>query len=221
MQACAGCGKSAGPEEFVIRKRKDLEGHCRACRKRIINAEYMARWRAGNPEASVEKQREFRRDNPGKAREYRKAFQGRHPEKKRESDRRYREANAEYLVARYARYYRDNQEAAKARAKRWREENPVAYRELKQRRRARVRGSVAEPVDLDPLWTGACAICGGLIDADLRWPAPGSKSVDHIIPLCKGGAHVQENLQWTHLECNLKKGSRLPVDTAERSPKGK
>jgi len=43
----------------------------------------------------------------------------------------------------------------------------------------------------------------------LAWPDPGSKSIDHILPLSKGGSHSQENVQWAHLVCNTRKGNRL------------
>lgn len=38
-----------------------------------------------------------------------------------------------------------------------------------------------------------------------------SKSLDHIVPLAKGGTHEQSNLQWTHLVENLQKGASVPT----------
>ena len=55
-----------------------------------------------------------------------------------------------------------------------------------------------------------CAICGQPIDKRLKFPNPLSPSVDHIIPVSKGGhpADIQ-NLQLTHLKCNQLKASKL------------
>jgi hypothetical protein len=55
-------------------------------------------------------------------------------------------------------------------------------------------------------WT--CAICGEKIDPDIKWPSPQSKSIDHIIPVSKGGSHTFNNLQLAHLGCNSTKGAK-------------
>ncbi len=58
-----------------------------------------------------------------------------------------------------------------------------------------------------------CAICGLPVNKRLRFPDPMSPSVDHIIPVGRGG-HPSDlnNLQLTHLICNQVKGSRLVVE---------
>jgi len=37
---------------------------------------------------------------------------------------------------------------------------------------------------------------------------PGANSVDHIIPIAKGGTHDMANLRAAHLACNVGKGAR-------------
>ena len=55
-----------------------------------------------------------------------------------------------------------------------------------------------------------CAICGNPVDKSLKFPNPLSPSVDHIIPIAKGG-HPSDisNLQLTHLGCNREKSDKL------------
>lgn len=54
-----------------------------------------------------------------------------------------------------------------------------------------------------------CALCGEAIDLSLVYPDPFSRSVDHILPLSRGGAHELQNCQLAHLRCNQSKGARI------------
>jgi 5-methylcytosine-specific restriction endonuclease McrA len=40
----------------------------------------------------------------------------------------------------------------------------------------------------------------------------GLRHIDHIIPLDKGGPHIQENLQLLCYKCNRAKGSKMPEE---------
>ena len=55
-----------------------------------------------------------------------------------------------------------------------------------------------------------CGICGQPVDKKLKYPHPMSPSIDHIIPLEKGG-HPSDlaNLQLAHLYCNRQKAAKL------------
>lgn len=55
-----------------------------------------------------------------------------------------------------------------------------------------------------------CGICGQEIDPVFKYPHPLSKTVDHIIPVAKGG-HPSDlaNLQAAHRWCNRQKSDKL------------
>lgn len=53
-----------------------------------------------------------------------------------------------------------------------------------------------------------CGICGRKINRRLKYPNPFSISIDHIIPLSKGGNDSPVNVQATHLRCNIGKHAR-------------
>lgn len=53
-----------------------------------------------------------------------------------------------------------------------------------------------------------CGICGKRVRRGLAYPDPMSPSLDHVIPLSRGGAHSPENVRIAHLACNVSKGDR-------------
>lgn len=123
--------------------------------------------------------------------------------------RAYNESHAAERAARRLAQAEANRERDRASKRAWQEANPEKRAEIALRRRARRRESVVGPVDLDALWTGRCGICEQRLDRTLAHPDMQSKSIDHIVPLAAGGGHTQDNLQWTHLICNLRKGTRV------------
>lgn len=56
-------------------------------------------------------------------------------------------------------------------------------------------------------WT--CHICGRPIDPAVRHPDGMSASVDHVVPLVKGGPHLYSNVAAAHLRCNIQKKDKV------------
>lgn len=56
---------------------------------------------------------------------------------------------------------------------------------------------------------GMCEICGKFVTMD-------SFTVDHIIPISKGGTYDIDNLQLAHQSCNLMKVDALPDDFVDK-----
>ena len=54
-----------------------------------------------------------------------------------------------------------------------------------------------------------CGICGRPVNFDKRFPDPWSPTLDHIIPISKGGDPASlNNLQLAHFRCNRIKSTR-------------
>ena len=66
-----------------------------------------------------------------------------------------------------------------------------------------------------------CAICGRPVNFDLRFPDPWSPTVDHIIPISKGGNPADiANMQLAHLQCNRLKSSKTNMIAAVKKTCG-
>lgn len=57
-----------------------------------------------------------------------------------------------------------------------------------------------------------CWLCGKVIEHDVYPPRhPQSPSVDHVIPMSKGGPELDRaNLRAAHFGCNAQRGDRMP-----------
>ncbi|MFI6594983.1 HNH endonuclease [Nonomuraea sp. NPDC050536] len=100
----------------------------------------------------------------------------------------------------------------RAAGKEVREEWGDARRERYHRRRAlKKQASTGDPVRFSEIaerdkWT--CGLCRKRVAPALAWPDPMSPSLDHVIPLTKGGLHDPANVQLAHLQCNTRKNNR-------------
>lgn len=98
----------------------------------------------------------------------------------------------------------------------WKKKNPDAVRRSNERRRALKLGCAVGEVDEQEVWSrsgGRCAICAHELSRDTPWPDERFASLDHIVPLAKGGTHETSNLQYACLVCNLRKGTRPMTST--------
>lgn len=79
-------------------------------------------------------------------------------------------------------------------------------------RKATLRGATASGAgftvdDLIDRDGRACGICGQDIP-DVAYPSMESASIDHIVPISRGGKHTLKNVRATHLRCNIARGNR-------------
>lgn len=97
------------------------------------------------------------------------------------------------------------------------------HRARMRTRKAKERGAkVVETVYTDALRErdqDRCGICGGIVPLTV-WPDPYSATIDHIVPVSKGGEHSYANTQLAHFRCNTEKGSsENPVENAAPTEK--
>ena len=74
--------------------------------------------------------------------------------------------------------------------------------QIAQEVRARKAGVDWDFIDLRDVYSkasGICGICGQPVSFE-------TFTIDHIVPMSRGGSHLLENLQPAHGECNSRKG---------------
>jgi 5-methylcytosine-specific restriction endonuclease McrA len=199
---CTKCGETKSVEMFyrAANKKDGRKHHCKSC----SNAQKL-RWLTENRKRERERVAKWRVANPGKVRDQAAswcithgdsvraqlaAWKAANPDRKRQADAIYKAA---YRVA-----------------------NREVIRAATQQRRARLRGGEVEnftdtEIFIRDGWV--CQLCGDPIARDLHYPDPMSVSLDHVVPISKGGHHTRANVQTAHLRCNISKGNRVDVDS--------
>lgn len=59
-----------------------------------------------------------------------------------------------------------------------------------------------------------CHICGGACDPTVSWPTLLAATLDHLIPLSRGGQHTRDNVKCAHYSCNSRRGARILAECA-------
>lgn len=184
-----------------LSKLTDEERQRRKEYMRNYQRKYMPAWRAANPkkwkkiahrsyvahkDAHLANCKKWNARNPEKCRAYSKEWNRRNPEKVR---------------AKAVRYY----PKARLISKRWEKLNPHKIVDKDHRRRARKVAATTED-------------CAARIDVLRRerfchWCCEfmplGTATIDHVVPLARGGEHCNNNLVAACLKCNSSKGTKL------------
>ena len=204
MKRCSDCGIEKPASDFPTRDRKQsrdgLGPYCREC-QRIRNRVKNKRWRERHPDKMREANRRTK-ERLGK--DYFRAWYQKNIEKERERARQV-----------MAKARADNPARAAANQRRYRAANAEKVREREREktyaRRARQPHSAELAELMAQLVTQPCAYCG----------ATENITIDHIIPLSRGGKHEAKNLAPACYSCNSSKCNRLLsewVGRPKRSP---
>jgi len=96
----------------------------------------------------------------------------------------------------------------------WFLDRPGYRRAASQRRRALLKGAIITDryIDIALLYErdhGICTLCNYAVDATITWPDKRIPSIDHYLPLTRGGDHSYLNTKLVHHYCNTLKNNRL------------
>lgn len=226
MKTCRVCGKMKPPEEFekhsqCVGGRTHRCKECVAQRVRLLPCRIL-------PEKIRQKRKislEWARSHPKEMSEYRKKSYWKHREKRLAEARAWakerRKAwhmngsvrprgpkqSRELLLAKkraHMETYRLRPEVVES-SKKWLRENHDWTILQVEKRRAILRAvpatlTVEEWQEVKKAFDNRCAYCGRDVD---------KLTMDHVIPLTRGGGHVRENVAPACLSCNSSKHTRL------------
>lgn len=125
-----------------------------------------------------------------------------HAEEARERARKWREVNPERFKASLRRYAQANKEQLKEKRREYREKNRDLIRALNNRRKALKKNAPINDLtgaqwrEIKALYGYRCAYCG---------EKPKKLTMDHVIPLSKGGPHTASNIVPACGSCNSSK----------------
>ena len=144
-------------------------------------------------------------------REYRKAYKLKHPDRIKESKEKWRKANMDiyrkWSIESRARHI----DKVKERARIYAKNNPHKIAQKNAARKARLYNARREKYERLGIYdrdNGVCCICFDIIDLDLPARHVMSFTIQHHIPLSKGGADAPDNLGIAHYSCNSRVGNR-------------
>ncbi len=140
--------------------------------------------------------------NPEPFRAYKRTAKERDPEKVREQQAASRERRRASLAAK-GQVYAAKPETRERRRQRDRE-NPEPIREANHRRRSRINGARVSHRAVYERDGGKCHLCGLAVPFDVM-------SLDHLVPLARGGIHTFENVRCSHRTCNMRRKASGPA----------
>lgn len=186
-KTCTKCGEWKLYEEFHKNKRTK-DGFVPRCK--LCKAEYASQWYQQNKERQRELNRRWIAANTERWRQYRQSWYFENKEHMREVNQRWRDKNVEQW---------------RSFGKRWRDDNLQKARELERlkahKRRALKRQSSGSFTREG--WEALCLRYGGKC---LCCGSSEALTIDHVVPLSKGGTNDIQNIQPLCNSCNIRKG---------------
>lgn len=192
-------------------------------KSRKASRECAQRWRAANPELMRERGKLFMRKRMARVRatetpeqkeirmqrerERHRIFRLAHPEKIIEFAERYRSTHRAERLKASRLYSIQNKERLAEKQRRYRRANPHIHSNQKHRRRAKELSATVEdcsPRIKELRQATTCHWCSKSFGKDRVF------SVDHVIPLSRGGQHRGNNLVASCRSCNSRKHDKLP-----------
>lgn len=200
------------PTEEVAKKTRVRRQRTEA--EKIKASEQNAARYAANREKIKKQVADYRAANQDKVKASQSKYLAANKEAIAKKHKAYAAKNSEKKKQAAAEWRRLNPERAKAAVDAWYAKNPDAMKIKKHTRRARLLagGKLSSDIVLKllKLQRGMCAACHCKLSKS-------GQHIDHIMPIAKGGANTDDNVQLLCPPCNLAKNAKHPIDWAQEN----
>lgn len=198
-KTCTKCHTKKSVSQFYMARGQYVSA-CKEC-KRLQGKQYYI----DNKETVKVKRAAYQKAHQAEQYEHLKKWRKNNPEKAREAGRRQYAENIEHRLAVKKAWRLANPEAVKAILEKHRLNHLPKMAEKSHKRRAKLRGNGVFQVtekELIRLYASPCAHCGTMENV----------TIDHIIPVARGGRHSIGNLQPLCLTCNSSKNAKTMAE---------
>lgn len=127
-------------------------------------------------------------------------------------DKLYSEKHADKVRLRKSRHYAEKQDYYRGLMRANYLTKSEDYKERARQRKNLLKAGVQIPYSKQEIYSrdgGLCFRCLEIVDLNLNHPEPKCFSFHHLVPIKLGGYDVPENVVTSHLECNLRQGTKL------------
>lgn len=203
LKKCSRCGEEKPLSAFNARNGTPCgkQSFCKECNKK-----YTSQWEKEHRDESNARHRKWRSKNVEYNRDRVKQWAIENPEKQKERSLRWRKNNKEYDKERAQKWRDENREKVREQGRKWYSKNKESRRIYNRSRKAqKKRPGSYTLIDIKILLAAQknkCLACKKNFTADDNY------TVDHIVPLSKGGGNDITNIQLLHLKCNCKKKTK-------------
>jgi len=202
QKICKQCGESKPISDYFIDRKGYATPYCDICKKAKGRA-----YHAANRDRLNAVSCKWQRENPEKAREQSRRYYSRNRQVINQRDRLKRQVDPDYNASRCREWRLKNPEQDRDVQSRYRQTHLELVRVADSRRASRRRGAVgtytaAQWEALKASFDYRCLLCGKG-EPEIRL------TVDHIVPVSRGGSNNIDNLQPLCRSCNSHKYAKI------------